>query len=42
VLGAGDVPESVLPVGPTGEPHAHLVHIQAHPSGDLVDGWPRT
>jgi hypothetical protein len=40
VLGVGDVPEPVLAVGPAGEPDAHLVHIQAHPSGDLVDGGP--
>jgi hypothetical protein len=37
VLGVGDMPEPVLPIGPAGEPDAHLVHIQAHPSGGLVD-----
>jgi hypothetical protein len=32
VLGVGDVPELVLPVGPAGEPDAHLVHIRPMPA----------
>ncbi len=32
MLGVGDVPELVLPVGPAGEPDAHLVHIRPMPA----------